>query len=379
MIKRTRETRSVSQFLSAHGASFSISSNHTLPLGARLVTCLKRLAKPTLAIALSALLVAGAPFCGARPALATPSLDEARAELDRLYSDAEQTSEHLNETAVQLQNTQAQIDAANAGIQEAEQVIAQKQLELEKSQKTLASTTRNDYKSGGIDLLSVIFTSTSFEDLVSKLHYTSMVAGAHAKAINDAHNLQAELNNKRNDLQNSLQTLNAEKEQQQSLLVAQQSQKDELDKRVARAQAYFDSLDADTQGGLTPSGGGDVPHPDAGGDAQRQAVLDAAYSMIGSAYVWGACDPVGRRFDCSGLTMYCFGQAGISLSHSSEAQRGRISDFKPISQCRAGDLIWMSGHVGIYCGGGMMIDAGSPATGVSYRSCSWMVGGGWPA
>lgn len=335
--------------------------------------------KKILAISISALFVAGAPFCGARTANATPSVDEARSELDRLYGEAEETSEHLNETAVQLQETQTQIDSANAQIQEAEEVIAQKQVELEQSQKTLASTTRNDYKSGGIDLLSVIFTSTSFEDLVSKLHYTSMVAGAHTKAINDARNLQAELDVKKNDLQSSLQTLNAEKDQQQALLDAQQSQKDELDKRVARAQTYFDSLDPDTQGGLTPSGGGgDVPHPDAGGDAQRQAVLDAAYSMIGGSYVWGACDPVNRCFDCSGLTMYCFAQAGISLPHSSESQRGRISDFKPIGQCRAGDLIWMSGHVGIYCGGGMMIDAGSPATGVSYRSCSWMVGGGWP-
>lgn len=334
-----------------------------------------------LAIALSSLLVAGAPFCGVRIANAAPSVNEARSELDRLYSEAEETSEHLNETAVQLQETQAQIDSANAQIQEAEQVIAQKQVELEQSQKTLAFTTRNDYKSGGLDLISVIFTSTSFEDLVSKLHYTSMVAGAHAKAINDARNLQNELDAKKNDLQSSLQTLNAEKDQQQELLNAQQSQKAELDKRVARAQAYFDGLDPDTQGGLTPSGGGggDVPHPDAGGDAQRQAVLDAAYSMIGGSYVWGACDPVSRCFDCSGLTMYCFGQAGISLPHSSESQRGRISDFKPISQCRAGDLIWMSGHVGIYCGGGMMIDAGTPSTGVSYRSCSWMVGGGWPA
>lgn len=339
------------------------------------------LPKRTTALVLSALLVATS-FTGARTASATPSVEAAKAELNRLYDEAEQASERLNNTAVQLNDTKAKIDAANAAIAESEQVIAQKQEELAASQKVLAESTRNDYKSGGIDLLSVIFTSTSFEDLVSKLHYTDMVASSHEKAINDARNIQNELNNKKNELQNSLSTLNAEKDQQQALLNDQQAQKTELDKRVSRAQAYFDSLDSSTQDGIKPSGGGgggDVPHPDAGGDAARQAVLDAAYSMIGSAYVYGACDPVGRRFDCSGLTMYCFSKAGISLSHSSEAQRGRITNFKPISQCRAGDLIWTSGHVGIYCGNGMMIDAGNPNVGVSYRSASWLVGGGWPA
>lgn len=337
--------------------------------------------KRAVALVLSASLVASSPFVGGRTASATPSVDKAKAELNRLYDEAEQASERLNNTAVQLNDTQAKIDAANDGIAQSEQIIAQKQTELEQSQKVLAESTRNDYKSGGLDLLSVIFTSTSFEDLVSKLHYTDMVASSHEKAINDALAIENDLNNQKNELQSSLATLNAEKEQQQALLSDQQSQKSELDKRVARAQAYYNSLDPATQGGITPSGGGggDVPHPDAGGDAERQAVLDAAYAMIGSAYVYGACDPVGRRFDCSGLTMYCFSQAGISLSHSSEAQRARISDFKPISQCRAGDLIWTSGHVGIYCGNGMMIDAGNPAVGVSYRSASWMVGGGWPA
>ena len=110
-------------------------------------------------------------------------------------------------------------------------------------------------------------------------------------------------------------------------------------------------------------------------------MLDAAYSMIGSRYVYGACDPVGRKFDCSGFTMYCFSKAGISLDHYSESQAARTAK-KPVSQLLPGDLVWHPGHVGIYAGNGMIIDAGNERVGVSLRPLYGGLGqwrGGWPA
>ncbi len=103
--------------------------------------------------------------------------------------------------------------------------------------------------------------------------------------------------------------------------------------------------------------------------------------MMGSRYAYGACDPVGRRFDCSGFTMYCFAQAGISLPHYSESQADRTPK-KPVSQLLPGDLVWHSGHVGIYAGNNMIIDAGNERVGVSLRPLYGGLGqwrGGWPA
>ena len=131
-------------------------------------------------------------------------------------------------------------------------------------------------------------------------------------------------------------------------------------------------------GGGSSSGSTSRPQ---GSSASRQAVLDAAYSMIGSRYVYGARDPVGRRFDCSGFTMYCFAQAGISLPHYSESQAARTPK-KPVSQLLPGDLVWHSGHVGIYAGNNMIIDAGNERVGVSLRPLYGGLGqwrGGWPA
>ena len=81
-------------------------------------------------------------------------------------------------------------------------------------------------------------------------------------------------------------------------------------------------------------------------------------------YVFGGASPSG--FDCSGLTMYVYAQFGISLPHSSAAQGSggtRVSNPVP------GDLVIIDGgsHVGIYTGGGNMIDAPMPGRVVNER------------
>ena len=87
-------------------------------------------------------------------------------------------------------------------------------------------------------------------------------------------------------------------------------------------------------------------------------VVAAAYSKLGCPYVWGASGP--NSFDCSGLVMWCYAQAGVSLDHYSGSQ-GHAGAIIPLSQAQPGDILWKSGHVGIYIGGGRYIHA--PQTG----------------
>jgi cell wall-associated NlpC family hydrolase len=94
------------------------------------------------------------------------------------------------------------------------------------------------------------------------------------------------------------------------------------------------------------------------------AVIAFARSQVGKRYVTGG--EGGSGFDCSGLTMRAYERAGIRLPHSSRAQAGRARSISR-SQARAGDLVIGPGHVGIYMGNGMMIDAGNHRTGVVYR------------
>jgi len=94
------------------------------------------------------------------------------------------------------------------------------------------------------------------------------------------------------------------------------------------------------------------------------AVVAFARSQIGKRYVSGGEGPYG--FDCSGFTKRAYARVGIRLPHSSGGQAARARTISR-AQARPGDLVVGSGHVGIYMGGGMMIDAGNHRTGVVYR------------
>ena len=97
-----------------------------------------------------------------------------------------------------------------------------------------------------------------------------------------------------------------------------------------------------------------------------------AKRQLGERYVWGAAGP--NRWDCSGLTMGAWKSAGVSLPHQARAQ---FSLGKKVSKAnlRPGDLVFYYGgisHVGIYIGGGKIIDAANPRAGVRVTTLSSM-------
>ncbi len=98
--------------------------------------------------------------------------------------------------------------------------------------------------------------------------------------------------------------------------------------------------------------------------------IQLAVSQIGTPYVWGGSSP-DNGFDCSGLVQWAYGAAGVSLPRTSEAQWADLSHIAPGTPLQAGDLVFFEpapdgpGHVGIYLGGNLMIDA--PHTGANVR------------
>lgn len=112
------------------------------------------------------------------------------------------------------------------------------------------------------------------------------------------------------------------------------------------------------------------------GGSARSIIVAAAYAQVGCAYVYGAASP-GVAFDCSGLVMYCYAQAGISLPHSSASLAAYCN--KSASQAQAGDIMWKPGHVGICVGNGVTIEAMNPYMGVTFGTTSDFVSCGSPA
>lgn len=88
-------------------------------------------------------------------------------------------------------------------------------------------------------------------------------------------------------------------------------------------------------------------------DAKAQKILAAAESQLGVPYVWGGSSP-GVGLDCSGLTQYCYAQAGVSIGHNTEVQSGQLRHV-PLSEAKPGDILYRTGHVAIYTGGDQYI------------------------
>ena len=115
------------------------------------------------------------------------------------------------------------------------------------------------------------------------------------------------------------------------------------------------------------TGGSDYSGPIDGSKAEQ--VLGWAEKGVGTPYVYGGTSQSG--WDCSGYTSWVYDHVGVSLPRTSGAQKS-AGTIVSESEAKPGDLIWHPGHVGIYAGDGQMYDAGSPGSGTSKRSYSWM-------
>ncbi|MBP3948227.1 NlpC/P60 family protein [Corynebacterium sp. Marseille-P3884] len=126
---------------------------------------------------------------------------------------------------------------------------------------------------------------------------------------------------------------------------------------------------------------GDEAASDGSREQQIEAVIARAESQIGTPYVWGGGDANGATmgldgqgyngqagYDCSGLVLYAFSGAGISLPHYTGYQYQRGTQI-PVDEAERGDLLfWGNGgnqHVAIYLGDGMMLEA--PQTGMNVQ------------
>lgn len=95
-----------------------------------------------------------------------------------------------------------------------------------------------------------------------------------------------------------------------------------------------------------------------------QIAVRAAWSALGARYVSSSSDPA-VGLDCSGVTVFAWRQAGVSLPHSSQAQYASFPRV-PLSEVRPGDLVYYGDHgphIAIYVGDGRIIHATSPAPG----------------
>ncbi len=121
------------------------------------------------------------------------------------------------------------------------------------------------------------------------------------------------------------------------------------------------------KGGKSSGGGGSYA---ASGGGPGASVANYALQFVGNPYVYGGSSLTGGT-DCSGFTMSVYRNFGVSLPHSSGAQRSMGYSVGGLANAQAGDLVCYSGHVGLYIGNGQIVHASTAKTGIKVSNAGY--------
>ncbi|MER5473386.1 NlpC/P60 family protein [Streptomyces sp. NPDC002685] len=305
---------------------------------------------------------AAAAALGTLPASAAPQ-DDTRAEVDRLYTQAEKATEAFNKAGERA-------DALREQVGTAQDEIARQQERINTMRDALGSLAGAQYRSGGLDPSLALLFSDDPDDYLDKAAAVDRITARQAGELKDLRLALRDLAQNREEADGKL----AELERSRKAVALN---KRVVEGKLAKARqllnslpyadrAAYDRASRSMRSGL-PDLGGAVPS-----SARAAVAVAAARSALGRPYVWGANGPSG--FDCSGLMQWSYAHAGVGLPRTSQAQRYAGRQV-PLSQAQPGDLVTYrsdASHVGMYVGNGQVIHAPYPGAPVRYDPVGMM-------
>ncbi|AGK95269.1 C40 family peptidase [Clostridium pasteurianum] len=352
------------------------------------------------------------------------ALNASQAKFNDLVNKIQALDVQMQENMTQAEQIKGKIDKVEGNITQEKKNLEAAQQRVKEEQDLYKSRLRAMYIMGNDGYLSALLDSKGFGDFITKIDNISKVAQFDNNLIASLNERQQEVQNKENSLETSkkelvslqaessknLANLGKQKADQEPLVAqykveiasattasanakaqvdavngkitaqknaeaAAAAQAAEAAKAVAAAKAAASSAVASATTSTadvtvsinrgTPVTPKPAPKPPAPNPAVSGSIVGYAEQFLNVPYVWGGTSPSG--FDCSGFVQYVYSHFGVSIPRTSEDQFGYGTPVSQ-SQLQVGDLVFfepdsngLPGHVGMYIGGGDIIQA--PHTG----------------
>jgi cell wall-associated NlpC family hydrolase len=331
-----------------------------------------------------------------KSAAGADTVSDKRAQASRLAAQLSALAERSSSLAEAFDQARLHVNDVNTKLAAAKAQLAATTGQLSDAQKRVKDMAVLSYMQGGAASQLSILIPSSVSEIGLRNAYVSSVTGNTNDAVDSLHATKTELSR----LQNQLAAAQTAANNAVAQVQADQRSVAASDARTAAAyaqaqaqlgQAVLDQARhqqaAVIQARITatpPSRGIGIqinpfsqPPPPPGVGAGE--AIAWAKAEIGKPYEYGGGGP--DNFDCSGLTAWAWGHAGTPLPHSSESQYYDTTHVT-VAELQPGDLVFFGmppHHVGLYVGGGQMINALHSGTNVEYDSIYMegdLIGGG---
>src|SRR5260221_2069047 len=352
----------------------------------------RTLGRLSLLVAVGLLSTLAMPFVGAGNAFAS-TLDQKRAEAKQINAQIDANNNQISILDEQYNGTVLQIAQLNKGIGNAQHNLDTEQRRTDGLRSEIRARAVALYMGARSGTLFPQLDARNAQEVASRSSYAAAASARDNTLLSDFRSASAQLTSRQKTLKTArdhptseshrlantrdeIVAANAREQQLQSQVTGEiatlvkQQQQAEAAAAKAAAQAAIARQEAQQRQQQSSGGnfGGQAPAnlpPPSGAAA---IAVSAAEAQRGKPYQFAAAGP--DTFDCSGLTMFAWAKAGVSMAHFAATQYTEFPHV-PISQLAPGDLVFYGSpihHVGMYVGNGTMIEAPHTGAFVQYSS-----------
>ncbi|WP_235926754.1 C40 family peptidase [Actinokineospora pegani] len=309
----------------------------------------------------------------AQPANPPQTASEALQRYNEVSKQVKQVNEDLLKARTDLDARNADFDKANADVAMAIETEKQAQALEEQFRGQVDTLASASFQGARFTKISALLTGSSADDFLERATALNVLAADNAEALSTYTKAVSSAAEARRLAEDGRKRAGEAKAAAEQLIAEVEKKKADLDSQAKGLEQAHERLSVKDKSDLVgPVDDGVYLAP----SSSAGRAMDVALAQRGKPYVWGAEGP--SSFDCSGLTLYAYRAAGVSLPHSSRAQYG-FGKSVSRSELQPGDLLFYGNsvssihHVAMYIGGGKIVHAST--TGVPVKTDS-IDGGG---